>query len=124
MLKSELRLKMAFIQVVESENSSEILEMPLEEDQTLLEATLVSQFPGAIGLRYKADSGAWRAVKASGTSFIHPGGEWALDAKYVVTYGRSDNDYGNKRKGGCGEMISKFHKRCLSQPNFRWRFPM
>ena len=96
---------MAFIQVVESENSSEILEMPLEDDQTLLEATLVSQFPGAIGLRYKADSGAWRAVKASGTSFIHPGGEWALDAKYVVTYGRSDNDNGNKRKGGCGNVF-------------------
>jgi len=98
---------MAFIQVVASENSREILEMPLEDDNSLDAATLVSQFPGAIGLRYKADSGAWRAVKASGTYFIHPGGEWSLDAKYVVTYSTSNNNSGNssnhdnasKRKG-------------------------
>ena len=85
---------MAYIQVARSENSRDIMELPLEDDNTLDMATLTSQFPNAIGLKYKADSGAWRGLKVSGSCIYHPGGEWLKDSKYVVSY-----NVDNKRKG-------------------------
>ena len=70
------------------------MELPLEDDNTLDMATLTSQFPNAIGLKFKADSGAWRGLKVSGNCIYHPGGEWLQDSKYVVSY-----NVDNKRKG-------------------------
>ena len=85
---------MAYIQVAESENSEEVMELPLEDDNSLDLATLTGQFPNAIGIKYKAESGAWRGVKMSGTSISHPDGYWPDSIKYVVSYSANQ-----KRKG-------------------------
>ena len=83
-----------YIQVVKYENGSDPVELPLESDDTLDMATVTSQFPGAIGLKYKADSGAWRALKVKDSVVSNPAGTWSESVKYVVTYNKD-----NKRKG-------------------------
>ena len=85
---------MSFIQVIKHEQSADAMELPLEDDHTLDMATLTSQFPHAIGLKYKAESGAWRGLKVNGQTISHPGGAWSEYVKYVVTYNTD-----NKRKG-------------------------
>ena len=85
---------MSYIQVVKDEKSETPMELPLEDDFTMDLATLTSQFPNAIGLKYKAESGAWRGLKVNGTTVSHPGDDWSETIKYVVTYNAE-----NKRKG-------------------------
>lgn len=52
-----------YIQVCEEEND-EPIEIPTEEDSTLLLSTLVAQFPGACGLKYRhPDSRGLRGVR-------------------------------------------------------------
>lgn len=82
-----------YIQAIE-EDSAEAIELPLEEDQTLDLATLQSQFRNAIGLKYKAETGAWRALKVNGQSIVHPGKQWSDSIVYVVVFPKD-----NKRKG-------------------------
>ena len=84
---------MSYVQVCKYEHSKDAMELPLESDGTLHMATVTSQFPDAIGLKFKAESGAWRALKVNGPSIAHPGC-WSESEKYVVTY-RDDH----KRKG-------------------------
>jgi len=99
---------MAYIQVARSETSRNIMELPLEDDNTLDMATLTSQFPNAIGLKFKADSGAWRGLKVSGNCIYHPGGEWLQDSKYVVSY-----NVDNKRKADEEEERDSSSKRSV-----------
>jgi len=82
---------MSYIQVIRHEHSETPMELPLEEDMTMDMATLTSQYPNAIGLKYKAESGAWRGLKVNGTTISHPGGAWSETIKYVVTYNNADN---------------------------------
>lgn len=94
---------MSFIQVIKHEQSADAMELPLEDDQTLDMATLTSQFPHAIGLKYKAESGAWRGLKVNGSTISHPGGAWSEYVKYVVTYNtdnkrKADDDIAEKPK--------------------------
>lgn len=52
-----------YIQVCEDEND-EPIEIPTEDDNTLLLSTLVAQFPGACGLKYRhAESRSMRGVR-------------------------------------------------------------
>ena len=93
---------MAYIQVVKYEHSDDVMELPLENDNTLDMATLTSQYPNAIGLKFKAETGAWRGLKVNGATISHPGGNWSESTKYVVTYNVDTADNGdNKRKGEC-----------------------
>lgn len=80
-----------YIKVVKNESSDEITEFPLEDDLTLEVETLQSQYPQAIGLKYKSESGAWRAMKVNGGIISAPGNQWDKEATYVATYD-------NKRK--------------------------
>ena len=50
--------KMSYVQVCKYEHSKDGVELPLESDGTLHMATVTSQFPDAIGLKFKAESGA------------------------------------------------------------------
>jgi len=47
--------KMTYLQVVEEEGD-EPIELPVEEDGTLLISTLASQFPGCSGLKYRSNT--------------------------------------------------------------------
>ena len=54
-----------FIAVAEEEGE-EPIELPTEEDLTLLLTTLAAQFPGACGLKYRnPETRAWRGVRLS-----------------------------------------------------------
>ena len=85
---------MSYIQVVKFEHAKDGMELPLEDDNTLDMATLTSQFPNAIGLKFKAESGAWRALKVNACIISPPADGWSDSVKYVVTY-KDDH----KRKG-------------------------
>lgn len=66
-----------YIQVAEDENE-ESMEVPIEEDRTLLLSTLNAQFPGSCGLKYRnPDSGAMRGIRLSDGRLYPPDGEWS-----------------------------------------------
>ena len=52
-----------YIQVAEEEND-EPIELPSEEDATLLLSTVAAQFPGACGLKYRnPETGNFRGIR-------------------------------------------------------------
>ena len=67
-----LTLQMScYIQVCEEE-SEEPIELPCEDDGTLLLSTLVAQFPGSCGLKYRhPDTRAFRGVRLA-EGRLHP----------------------------------------------------
>jgi len=75
-----------------AEEGDEFLEFPKEADSTVLLSTLQSQFPNAIGLKYRGSSGAWRSLRVQDNVMDAPKEGWG-DMVYCVTLGES-----NKRK--------------------------
>jgi len=93
-----------FIKVIEKEDS-DFMEFPKEEDGTVLLRTIQTQFPSAIGLKYKGSSGAWRAVREVDNALVAPKGGWG-DQVYSLTFSE-----GQKRKidmGDNGEKDTKY----------------
>lgn len=72
-----------YIKIAESEDS-EFMEFPKEEDGSMLLSTILTQFPNAIGIKYKGSSGAWRAIKEIDNVLAAPKGGWG-DKVYIVT---------------------------------------
>ncbi|XP_025425879.1 TAR DNA-binding protein 43-like [Sipha flava] len=64
---------MSFVQVSETNDSEkEIVDLPLEDDSTLLLSTLRAQYPDACGLKYVApDNGRTRAIRLADNK-LHP----------------------------------------------------
>ena len=56
--------KMLFVKVSDSsENSTtdeEVIELPVEPEGYILMSTLIAQFPGACGLKFKTEQSSWR----------------------------------------------------------------
>ena len=65
-----------YIQVAEDE-TEEPIELPIEEDGTLMLSTLAAQFPGACGLKYRnPDTGNFRGIRLV-EGKLHPSeGHW------------------------------------------------
>ncbi|KAL5015406.1 hypothetical protein ScPMuIL_009676 [Solemya velum] len=85
-----------YIQVAEDEDD-EPMEVPSEDDGTLLLSTLSAQFPGACGLKYRnPESGSMRGIRLSDGRLYPPDGEWSSRI-YVVVFPKE-----NKRKGDDG----------------------
>lgn len=62
----------SYITVAEEEGD-EPIELPSEEDGTLLLTTLSAQFPGACGLKFRnPDTRAWRGVRLSEGRLYQP----------------------------------------------------
>jgi len=78
-----------FIKVVEKEDS-DVIEFAKEDDDTVLLKTLQTQFPDAIGLKYKGPTGAWRAIKEENDALLPPKDGWG-DNVYILSVN-------NKRK--------------------------
>lgn len=72
-----------FIKIAESEDT-EFMEFPKEEDGSLLLTTVQTQFPNAIGIKYKGSSGAYRAIREADNVLVAPKGGWE-DIVYIVT---------------------------------------
>lgn len=78
-------MSVEYLQVAEDEGE-EPIELPTEDDGTLLLSTLSAQFPGACGLRYRnPDSRAMRGVRLSeGRLHPPPEIEWGSQIFYCV----------------------------------------
>lgn len=71
-------LSQRYIRVSEDFGDEEC-EVPLEDDGTLLLATLQSIFPSATGLKFRGPTNCYRAVKIDTESKFHPPGASDLD---------------------------------------------
>ncbi|PVD36397.1 hypothetical protein C0Q70_03379 [Pomacea canaliculata] len=85
-----------FIQVLEDVND-EPIEIPSESDGTLLLTTLSAQFPGACGLKYKSETGAYRGIRLADGVLYPPDGVWG-NHQYLAVFPKNQN----KRKGEDG----------------------
>eukprot|EP00794_Sanderia_malayensis_P014939 gene14939-16480_t len=85
-----------YIQVIDDEHTKDLVEIPSEDNGTLLLSTVQAQFPSTTGLRYKSEvSDSWRGVRIS-DGVLHPPPEgWGTSIFYVV---RPKTDTSSKRK--------------------------
>lgn len=76
--------ELKYIQIAEVEGD-ESIEVPLEEDGTLLVTTLTAQFPTASGLKYRnPTSNTMRGLRMADGRINAPDGGWG---DYVIFYG-------------------------------------
>ena len=54
-----------YVQIGDSNSSEDLVELPTENDGTIMLSTITAQFEDAIGLRFKSESGAWRGVRVT-----------------------------------------------------------
>lgn len=74
----------SYVQVAEDEND-EAIELPCEDDGTVLLATVSSQFPGASGLKFRnAETGTMRGVRLVDGHFQPPDNSWSDSVFYCV----------------------------------------
>ena len=65
-----------YIKVV-ADDGDEPLELPIEEDGTILLTTLSAQFPGSCGLKYRnPDTGTMRGIRLSDGRLYPPDNDW------------------------------------------------
>jgi len=75
----------SYVKIWENTSSSTVpIEVPLDEDGTLLLSTLVSQYPKASGLRYLSDTGTWRGLQVKNGSIYPPAQGWEGWDYYLV----------------------------------------
>lgn len=103
-----------YLQVAEKEDD-EPVEIPSEDDGTLLLSTLAAQFPGACGLKYRnPQTGNFRGVRLS-EGYLYPpeGSSWG-DVVYVVVFPKVQNVVQEQEENQihyipsiCGKTINK-----------------
>ena len=64
------------------------IEIPSEDDGSLLLTTLAAQFPGACGLKYKSESGTYRGIRFADGVMYPPDDQWG-NYHYVVVFPKS-----------------------------------
>ena len=80
-----------YVQVAEEEGL-EPIELPVEEDGTMLLTTLTSQFPGASGLKYRnEETGTIRAVSLSESKFQPPESGWTSSSIFYCVFPKGSN---------------------------------
>ncbi|KAH3774344.1 TAR DNA-binding protein 43-like [Dreissena polymorpha] len=101
-----------YIQVTDDENE-EAIEIPSEEDGTLLLSTLAGQFPNACGLKYRNQSGGFRGIRLSDGRLHPPDNAWKA-CTYLVVYSKDNkniksvdinNHITKKEKSKCSDLI-------------------
>jgi len=90
---------MSYISVAEEEGG-EPIELPAEDDGTVLLSTLAAQFPGACGLKFRnPETRAWRGVRlADGRLFPPADTGWASNIFVCVLPKGGEFDLADKRK--------------------------
>ncbi|KAE8750358.1 hypothetical protein FOCC_FOCC002918, partial [Frankliniella occidentalis] len=73
----------SYLQVAEDENE-EPIELPTEEDGTLLLTTLAAQFPGTCGLKYRNPESRMRGVRLVDGRLHAPDGNWGSNIYFCV----------------------------------------
>lgn len=72
-----------YLKVAEDEGE-EPIELPLEEDGTLLLSTLTAQFPGTSGLKFRTENNTFRGVRLADVKFHPPEESWGDTVYYCV----------------------------------------
>lgn len=72
-----------YVKVAEDEGE-EPIELPLEDDGTLLLSTLAAQFPGTSGLKFRTESNTFRGVRLADVKFHPPENSWSDTIYYCV----------------------------------------
>ena len=105
----------SFVRVAVDESLiDEAIELPTEDNGTLLLDSLKSQYGGATGLKYRnSETGGWRGVRLSDGALHPPHGLWG-DATYIVV----SPNIKAKEHGGSGMVYSNVfigygEERCL-----------
>ena len=93
-----------YIAVADDENE-EPIELPIEDDGTLMLTTLAAQFPGSCGLKYRnPETGHFRGMRLVDGRLSPPEGQWHLNVVYVAVFPKGDFgklvNFGMKNKGG------------------------
>lgn len=70
--------------LVSDEEYGEAVELPLEDNGTLLLSTLTAQFPGASGLKFRTENNVVRGVRLADFRFHVPDNEWGKTPYYCV----------------------------------------
>jgi TAR DNA-binding protein 43 len=79
-------MSIEFIQVAEEFND-EPIELPVEEDSTLLLSTLQGQFPGATGLKYRnPENKAIRGIRLNESRLHPPTSGWDSQTVYYCVF--------------------------------------
>ena len=73
-----------YVRVGEKAGSEDLVELPTEVDGTILLSTITAQYPDAIGLKFKSDSGSWRGLRVTDGVCDAPIEGWG-DKEYIVT---------------------------------------
>lgn len=93
-------MSIEYVQVAEEEGE-ETIELPIEEDGTLLLSTLQAQFPGTSGLKYRNSvSNAIRGIRLTEGRLHPPQGEdgWGIQTVYLCVFPKDNSVAENKRK--------------------------
>ena len=78
-----------YIQVAEDEGE-EPIEIPSEDDATLLLSTLSAQFPGACGMKYRnPTTGNFRGIRLTDGTLFPPDGNWGQNV-YIVVFAKGN----------------------------------
>ena len=71
-----------FICIKENENM-EGLEIPVNQDNCINLSTISAQYTGVTGLKYKSETGNFRAVELNDENLLEPDGGWE-NKNYII----------------------------------------
>jgi len=74
-----------YVRISAGPESEEVIELPTEADGKLVMTTITAQFPDAIGLRFKSDSGAWRGMRFIDGALEPPIEGWGYNDYFITT---------------------------------------
>lgn len=84
-----------YIRVAEDENE-EPMEIPSEDDGTVLLSSVAAQFPGACGLRYRnPETQCLRGVRLLEGVLYAPENDWG-NLVYIVNYPKGETGFGGR----------------------------
>lgn len=83
-ISASFSFKMSGYVKVAEEEGEEPIELPLEDDSTLLLSTLTAQFPGTSGLKFRTESNTFRGVRLADVKFHPPENSWGDTIYYCV----------------------------------------
>ncbi|CRK97850.1 CLUMA_CG011225, isoform B [Clunio marinus] len=100
-------MSIEFIQVAEEFNE-ESIELPLEEDGTLLLSTLQGQFPGATGLKYRnPENKAIRGIRLNESRLHPPNNGWDSEMIYYCVFPKESVSENKRKSDDVMENVSK-----------------
>lgn len=89
--REQCKEQIYYIKVAEDEND-EAVELPCEEDNSILLSTVTSQFPGASGLKYRnPETNAMRGLRLADGKFIAPEKGWSAFSSYFCVFPRGES---------------------------------